>query len=69
MSDGLVPVMRGYVTQLDEMCRTCDRWAAVADPPIRRRLLFARRGLGIARLAFLAILALLGAAAFRPRVI
>ncbi len=49
------------------MCAACDGWIATADPPVRRRLIFARRGLGIARLAFLAILALLGTAALRPR--
>ncbi len=60
--------VRGHVRELDGMIRTCDRWIAAADPPIRRRLIFARRGLSTARLAFLAILALLGAAAFRPRI-
>ncbi|MGE5552929.1 MAG: hypothetical protein ACM3XZ_03270 [Betaproteobacteria bacterium] len=54
--------LRGYVRHLDEMCATCDRWIATADPPVRRRLIFARRGLGVARLAFLAILGLLGVA-------
>ncbi|MDI6870323.1 MAG: hypothetical protein QME79_03005 [Bacillota bacterium] len=69
MGHDYVHRLRGYVRDLDEMCATCDRWIADADPPVRRRLIFARRGLGIARLAFLAILGLLGVAALRPRVL
>jgi hypothetical protein len=60
-------VLRGYVRDIDAMCATCDRWLAADPPPrfFRPRLFFARRGLRVARLAFLAILGLLGTAAFR----
>ncbi|MGE5623877.1 MAG: hypothetical protein ACM3UP_02510 [Methanocella sp.] len=61
------PSLRGCVSHLDDMIGMCDRWMRDADPPIRRRFIFARRGLGAARLAFLAILGLLGTAAFRRR--
>jgi hypothetical protein len=62
-------MLRGWVRDIDCMCAACDRWL-VHDPPppfIRRRLFLARRGMRIGRLAFLAILALLGASAFRRR--
>lgn len=55
------------VRRLDEMMCMCDRCMGDADPPIRRRFRMARRGLGVARLAFLAILGLLGLAAVRRR--
>lgn len=55
--------VRVWVNDLDGMCRDCDRWIRESNNPVvRRRLRFARRGLGIARLGFLAILGLLGAA-------
>jgi hypothetical protein len=60
--------LRDCVRHLEEMDRLCERWLASPDPPpfpVRRRLFFARRALGVSRLAFLGILGLLGLAAVR----
>lgn len=59
--------LRRHVRNMEEAMACCDRMMAADPPPFRfrRRFFFARRSLGVARLAFLSILGLLGLAAVR----
>lgn len=66
MSADLCDRVRRLVCECERLMRECDeccRHNPGNNPIIRRRFRFARRGLGVARLAFLAILGLLGTAA------